>query len=203
MANNLFSPNSLVVSIILLSSSLFAFFNNPVYAYAVAEAAAVILAPSPTPAVVVVTELVDQVCNRTSNYTSCVAALYSDPRTPDADRYTLAYVSFGLAYLNARKTLEHITQLLKNSSSSSNSHSQLQICQRDYKKGVVNLESALNDLNSETFFDLPRSANDTATAAHDCQTRYPSFNIIDSMSLMFLCQICFVVSKLFTGPLLN
>ncbi|KAJ6863852.1 hypothetical protein NC651_034611 [Populus alba x Populus x berolinensis] len=41
------------------------------------------------------TALVDKVCKQTSSYPFCVRSLYSDSRTPEADEYTLAYISVG------------------------------------------------------------------------------------------------------------
>lgn len=148
-----------------------------------------------------VTEIVDKVCKKTSNYKNCVDTLYSDPRTPDADRYTLAYVSFGLAYANAVQTRDRIAdELLLHKNDSDSRHEILQnlrICERDYNKAVKFLESALNDLNSETFFTLPSYANHTARLADDCQAHYPTFT---SASLNSICQICtLVIASLYSG----
>ncbi|WRX14400.1 Pectinesterase inhibitor domain - like 10 [Theobroma cacao] len=57
------------------------------------------------------TKLVDKVCNQTSNYTFCVEALDSDPRTPAADAYQLAY-------LNATATQYRIAELLNDNNTS-------------------------------------------------------------------------------------
>lgn len=178
--------------------------GNNEYEY---ENAAAGSAPSPSPSGGAadnhrkVTEIVDKVCKKTSNYKNCVDTLYSDPRTADADRYTLAYVSFGLAYANAVQTRDRIADELllhKNDSASRREIRQnLQICERDYNKTVKYLESALNDLNSETFFTLPGYANHTARLADDCQAHYPAFT---SASLNSICQICtLIIVNLFNG----
>ncbi|KAK2640458.1 hypothetical protein Ddye_028253 [Dipteronia dyeriana] len=138
------------------------------------------------------TQLVDRVCNKTSNYSLCVETLYSDSRTADADSYTLAYISFGLAYNTATDTRSQITDLLKNNATSDD----LKRCLKDYNTAVEALGSGLNDLNSETFFTLPRYANTTSRSAEDCEAHYKS---LVSTTIKFICQICVVVANLFNG----
>ncbi|KAK0602751.1 hypothetical protein LWI29_036658 [Acer saccharum] len=141
------------------------------------------------------TQLVDRVCNKTNNYSFCVNALYTDPRTPDADTYTLADISFRLAYKAATNTSRLITQLLKNSTTTDD-HDNLKRCLKDYNTAIEALGSGLNDLNSETFFTLPRYANTTSRSAEDCEAHYKS---LGSTSIKSLCQICVVVANLFNG----
>ncbi|KAK4851418.1 hypothetical protein QYF36_014955 [Acer negundo] len=141
------------------------------------------------------TQLVDRVCNKTNNYSFCVEALYTDPRTPDADTYTLADISFRLAYKTATNTRRQITQLLKNSTTTDD-HDGLGRCLKNYNKAIEALGSGLNDLNSETFFTLPRYANTTSQSAEDCEAHYKS---LVSTSIKSLCQICVVVANLFNG----
>ncbi|KAK0594756.1 hypothetical protein LWI29_000168 [Acer saccharum] len=138
------------------------------------------------------TQLVDRVCNKTNNYTFCVKALYTDPRTPDADTYTLAYISFGLAYNTATNTRRRITHLLKNNATTDG----LKRCLKDYNKAIEALGSGLNDLNSETFFTLPGYANTTSRSAEDCEAHYKP---LLSITIKSLCQICVVVANLFNG----
>lgn len=154
------------------------------------------------------TKLVDAVCRKTySSYSFCVESLYSDPRTPSADSYVFAYISFGLAalaYLNASTTQQHVAHLLNKSAGG---HSQqLHTCYHDYNKAVSALQLAYNDLNSETFFELADLAAVASLAAHDCQAAFnATFSPLTNMNrdLKGLCKICVVVSKLFTGLALN
>lgn len=75
------------------------------------------------------TKLVDAVCRKTnSSYSFCVESLYSDPRTPTADSYVLAYISFGLAYLNASATQHHVARLLNNKTQGGHQLQQLGTC---------------------------------------------------------------------------
>ncbi|TKY72299.1 Pectinesterase inhibitor [Spatholobus suberectus] len=146
-----------------------------------------------------VTKLVDQVCAKTSNYSFCVESLYSDPHAPDSDRYGLAYVAFRLAYLNATSTRDYITKLLKKASSTPY-RMHLQKCASDYEKAISAIEIAYNDLNSETFFDLADLAGVASHGAEDCQATFKG-SPLDFMNnaLKGLCEICVVISKLFTG----
>ncbi|PRQ28171.1 putative pectinesterase inhibitor domain-containing protein [Rosa chinensis] len=148
------------------------------------------------------TKLVDSVCRKTySSYSFCVESLYSDPRTPTADSYVLAYISFGLAYLNASTTQQHVARLL-NKTAAGHSQQQLQRCYHDYNKAISALQLAYNDLNSETFFELADLAGVASLAADDCQAALnTTFSPLTNMNsdLKGLCKICVVVSKLFTG----
>ncbi|KAF3451921.1 hypothetical protein FNV43_RR08017 [Rhamnella rubrinervis] len=150
------------------------------------------------------TVLAIEICKKTSNYTFCVESLYADPRTPNADRYTLAYITFGLAYVNATATQDYIAQLLKKKAGHEHDRKQrLRRCQRDYNKAVSSLEAAYNDLNSETFFELADLAGDAARSSKDCQAAFNGthYHPLGSRNrdLKGLCEICVVVSKLFTG----
>ncbi|XP_061344312.1 cell wall / vacuolar inhibitor of fructosidase 2-like [Gastrolobium bilobum] len=149
-----------------------------------------------------VTKLVHEVCSKTSNYSFCIESLYSDPHTPESDQYGLAYVAFRLAYLNATGTSDYIKKLLKKANSSSY-RMHLQRCDRDYKKAVSAIETAYNDLNSETFFELADLAGVASHGAEDCQATFLGslHSPLDFMNnaLKGLCEICVVISKLFTG----
>ncbi|KAF9676499.1 hypothetical protein SADUNF_Sadunf08G0008300 [Salix dunnii] len=148
------------------------------------------------------TRLVDKVCNQTSNYTFCVETLYSDPRTPEADSYTLAFIAFGAAYTNANSTRDYIAELLKNNSSQ-DYHSRLGICSHDYLRAVSKLEEAYNDLNSETFFGLAKLAGVASKASDHCQNAFRGISSPPLGSrngdLKRLCEIGAVIAKLFTG----
>ena len=150
-----------------------------------------------------VTQLVDEVCAKTSNYSFCVESLYSDPHTPQSDQYGLAYVAFRLAYLNATGTSDYIAKLVKKATSS-HYHMLLQRCAHDYKEAVSAIETAYNDLNSETFFELADLAAVASDGAEDCQATFKGtthYSMLDFMNnaLKGLCEICVVISKLFTG----
>lgn len=149
------------------------------------------------------TKLVSDVCNRTSNYTFCVSALYDDPRTPTTDAYGLAFVAFGMAYLNASATQGLITKLQKKSANETRQFRLLETCRLDYKKAISALEMAYGDLNSETFFELAELAGNASAAAKHCQAAFKDAPhrplTARNLGLRGLCEICVVVSKLFTG----
>lgn len=152
------------------------------------------------------TKLVDEVCHSTSSFSLCVESLYTDPRTPSANRYVLAYISFRLAFLNASSSQDHIAKLLKHTKAKAKAKAGptqqvLRRCYHDYSKAVSALSSAYNDLNSETFSELVDWAGAASLAADDCQlvvkTTYPPLTTMN-LDLKRLCEICVAVSKLFT-----
>ncbi|XP_030476867.1 cell wall / vacuolar inhibitor of fructosidase 2-like [Syzygium oleosum] len=165
-----------------------------------------VIALSVGPSSAAATEIVKRVCEKTSDYRYCVAALYSDPRTPNADAYFLAYISFGLAYLNATHTRDHISRLLRSPDLAPRSPrltTSLQSCRRGYAAAVTELASAYNDLNSETFAGLAGYAGGGARAAGDCDrafagSAYAPLVAGRNRDLKRLCEICTVVSELFT-----
>lgn len=153
------------------------------------------------------TQLVDNVCKQISNYTFCVDTLYTDPRvqSPDADSYLLAYISFGLAYLNATDTLSQIGSLLKTAARKHkvDSIEGLRRCESGYRKAVSALEEAYNDLNSETFSNLKDLVGVASNAADDCEGAFKKTGRTSPLTkrnedLKGLCEICVVVSNLFT-----
>lgn len=101
-------------------------------------------------------ELATQVCKNATNFSFCQAAVYSDTRAPEADRYLLSYIVFGLEYKNATNTSDCIDVSLE----SMEGHAKLEIieamqkCQRDYEEAIQAISEALNDLDSETFEGL-------------------------------------------------
>ncbi|XP_075664056.1 pectinesterase inhibitor 2-like [Castanea sativa] len=172
----------------LCLSLLFAIsiFIQPSYA---AAAATTTIQPS---------NLVKKVCSQTSNYDFCVETLYADPRTPEADRYVLAYVIFGSAYQSATTTHDQITSLLKNATASQ--RPRLKRCDRDYTKAVSKLLEAHDDLDSETFESLAKLSRIASSAADDCETSFKGTRsplTTNNKGLKGLCEICVVVSKLF------
>lgn len=153
------------------------------------------------------TALVDKVCKQTSSYPFCVHSLYSDSRTPEADEYTLAYISVGVAYNNATSTQHYISDQLRsievNGSSHHDQQQRLQMCSRGYQRAVSALTMAHNDLDSETFFELARLAAKASSGANDCKAAFkgvpsPTALAKGNQDLVLLCEICGVVAKLFT-----
>ncbi|KAF7827542.1 putative clathrin assembly protein [Senna tora] len=144
-----------------------------------------------------------EVCAKTSNYTFCMKSLYSNRHTPGADRNRLADIGFRLAYINASRTRQHIGELLKKATSSGNYKRHLQVCASDYDKAVSAIGNALIDLNSETFFELADLAGTASRSAHHCEATFEGTHksplTFMNNDLKGLCEICVVISKLFTG----
>ncbi|WCJ34629.1 hypothetical protein M5689_015926 [Euphorbia peplus] len=140
------------------------------------------------------TQMVDSICKKTSDYTSCVKSLYSDRRTPGADQVTLAYIAVDLAYSNAAATRDLISEMLSNSSSDVN----LRGCAVDYANAVSKMQMASNDVNSETFSELTSLSAKAYDSADHCQKSFPSFTKRNN-DFKALCEIVGAVGKLFTG----
>ncbi|KAG5561017.1 hypothetical protein RHGRI_004142 [Rhododendron griersonianum] len=149
------------------------------------------------------TELVESICKNTTTYAFCVDSLYSDPRTPTADAYVLAFVSFDLAYANATRTEAYVRALLGRGGSRGEYSRLLERCDRLYGEAVSALALALNDLDSETYSELASYAADSAREAGDCQAAFRGTAFRSPLTRMNrdlrgLAGICIVVSNLFT-----
>lgn len=143
--------------------------------------------------------LVDMVCKQTSDYKFCRDALYSDPRTPDADEITLTYVAFGLAYRKASSTQDQITSLL--SKSTGPLHQQLKQCHGDYAMAIAKIQEALTDLDSETYDGLADLATKASNQAEDCESAFKGTNsplTSNNKDLKGLSEICAAVAHLFS-----
>ncbi|XP_058202714.1 cell wall / vacuolar inhibitor of fructosidase 2-like [Rhododendron vialii] len=155
------------------------------------------------------TKLVESVCKNTTTYAFCVDSLYSDPRTPTADAYVLAFVSFDLAYANATSAEAYVRALLgrrhRRGSSRRDEYSRLlERCDRLYGEAVSALALALNDLDSETYSELASYAADSARKAGDCQAAFRGTAFHSPLTRMNrdlrgLAGICIIVSHLFTA----
>ncbi|XP_058202715.1 cell wall / vacuolar inhibitor of fructosidase 2-like [Rhododendron vialii] len=146
-------------------------------------------------------ELVESVCKNTTIYEFCVDALYSNPRTPTIhDPYSLAYISFTLAVVNASDARLNMQILLKSSRSRSEYSKLLRRCVQLYGEAEVTLGQAFNDMNSEDY-NLASYAADSARNARDCQAALGG-RVTDSRlsrmnrDFLRLAQICVVVSNL-------
>ncbi|KAE9591551.1 hypothetical protein Lal_00039108 [Lupinus albus] len=144
-------------------------------------------------------KLVDDVCANTSDYSFCIKSLYSDPRTANANRVVLAYVAFGLAYLDAISTSEYIEKLISKTISRGD-RVNLEDCAADYEKAESKLLIAHNDLDSETYYALGDYAGNASLAVEHCQgiikETYPKLHSRNH-DFKGLCEIFIVVSKLF------
>ncbi|KAF8031663.1 hypothetical protein BT93_D0774 [Corymbia citriodora subsp. variegata] len=143
--------------------------------------------------------LVDKVCKQTPDYKFCSDALNSDPRTPGADRITLAYVAFGLAYRNASSTQRRITSLLRNSTGPVHQH--LEQCRGDYATAIAKIQEALANLDSETYAGLDVLASKAGDRADDCESAFEGTKspLTDSNKVLKgLSEICVAVAHLFS-----
>ncbi|KAF9619863.1 hypothetical protein IFM89_009645 [Coptis chinensis] len=138
-------------------------------------------------------------------FLSPILVFLSSCSYPDVDNYLLAYISFGLAYINATDTSSQITLLLKNATTVRDEYliAGLTKCGRSYKMAISATEEAYNDLNSETYSNLRDLASVAAQSAANCEgalngTARPSLLTRRNKGLRGLCEICVVISNLFT-----
>ncbi|XP_058202720.1 cell wall / vacuolar inhibitor of fructosidase 2-like [Rhododendron vialii] len=147
-------------------------------------------------------ELVESVCNTTTIYEFCVDALYSNPRTPTIhDPYSLAYISFTLAIVNATDARLNMQILLKSNSSRSLYSKPLRRCVQLYGEAAETLGRALNDMNSDDYYDLAPYAADCTRKADNCQAAFGGRATDSRLSRMNrdfrgLAEICIVVSNI-------
>ncbi|KAK9270415.1 hypothetical protein L1049_025994 [Liquidambar formosana] len=100
--------------------------------------------------------LVRESCNKTTltqwNYTFCVEALESDPRTASAsDLLTLANIAIELAIANATKAQAHLYDMLKNSDTGSNFKAPLEGCVHWYDMMIESFGEALDGVRKKNY----------------------------------------------------
>ncbi|XP_047944542.1 cell wall / vacuolar inhibitor of fructosidase 2-like [Salvia hispanica] len=137
-------------------------------------------------------DLAVAVCRNTTDFAFCRAAVYSDPRAPGADRYELIDIIFRLAYRNASDTRGYIAGKVKSGAG------ELKKCLGDYDKAVAILEGMLNDLNSESYFDLDSRSLDIQSRVIDCGKGLRIGVIARrNQNMLKFANMCYAVSKLF------
>ncbi|XP_026377932.1 cell wall / vacuolar inhibitor of fructosidase 2-like [Papaver somniferum] len=150
-------------------------------------------------------ERVDSICNQTSNPKFCVDAIYTDPRAPDANMVALAYISFGLAFTNATNTLSFIKELQYQRFNGPQGIFGLKQCGLAYRKAKNALDTALIDLESDTY-ELEQYAAVAAQSADRCEHSLNSTRMMKQISvrsrlirrntdLKLLAGICSVISS--------
>lgn len=143
------------------------------------------------------TDLAIQVCKNTTDFTFCHDAVYSDPHTPGADRYQLIDTIFRQAYLNASDTRKYIGEEIKLGGGG------LEKCLANYNGSVKVLESMLNDLNSESYYELDIRSLEVERNVRACikglrlRGRSPLALAQRNQIMLKFANMCYVVSLLF------
>lgn len=142
-------------------------------------------------------ELATEVCKNTTDFAFCRAAIYSDHRAPNADRYELIDIAFRKAFLNASDTRDYIASKIKSGGGGKSDN--LKKCLGNYKKAVQILAEMLDDLNSETYYELDVRSLDVERSVRACKKGLhgPSPITKRNDNMLKLANICYVVSKLF------
>ena len=127
-------------------------------------------------------KLVEGVCHETNNYSFCIQALESDPKTRAAKNYMdLAVIALNLGISNSTATRSYIARLYKNPKKKRDHRkkSALKSCLWGYDGTVLSFRSALMELKED-----PLTANYNAKVAGDgavyCSSFMASARIKDS-----------------------
>ncbi|KZV32891.1 hypothetical protein F511_01402 [Dorcoceras hygrometricum] len=147
-------------------------------------------------------ELVNQVCKNTTVFDFCRTVINSDPLSKGADEVALVYIVFHGAYANASRATDYIVSWIE---SRKIGHSDetlvgMKKCLRFYRWAVNSLGEALDNIYSDTYYELDRSAADAEGFARDCKA---SFNgrsspmSVMNQDLIKYSYVLFAVSQLF------
>ena len=133
--------------------------------------------PSPAHAA---SELVEGICHKSQNYSFCIQALESDPKTPAAKDYMdLAEISLTLGISNATDTRSYVTDMYENSRTDPKKKPTLKACISAYDGAVVSFKSAFGELKEDVL-----TANYDAKVAGDgavsCEDQLVSGGVKDS-----------------------
>ncbi|KAE8727405.1 putative Tetratricopeptide repeat-like superfamily protein [Hibiscus syriacus] len=151
------------------------------------------------------TELLEQVCNHTSDTVFCVTTLIADPNAggPQALAGDLANAALRSAQTKATHAQALIALLLQNATNSLDRHS-LQICQSSNNEALSQLSSANNEFNSDSLDSMVGLMNGAAGVTKAClneiQGRGHHFSLLAAVNadLIKLCEICIVSTRYFT-----
>ncbi|XP_073158967.1 cell wall / vacuolar inhibitor of fructosidase 2-like [Henckelia pumila] len=147
---------------------------------------------NPIPALSDTTGLATKVCKSTTIFDFCHAVIYSDPRAPTADRVTLAFIAFELAYANTSKAAYQIASRDKDVG--------MQKCQRLYGWAAQSFSEAMGNMYSQVYGGLDRLAVKGEGYARDCESSFsdrPSPLSVMNQDLINFSNICDAVSHLF------
>ncbi|KAL2467043.1 Cell wall/vacuolar inhibitor of fructosidase 2 [Abeliophyllum distichum] len=146
-------------------------------------------------------QLANQICKNTPNFSFCQAAIFSDPRASAADRYVLSYIAFGQAYRNATSTKNYIGFSLKSIKAYANPTilSGMQKCRGFYEDAIRALSEVQNNLDSESFYGLDKAAIDVESSIRACEASFSGQSPMsqENQNLMQLLKICYAVSQLY------
>ncbi|XP_073294304.1 pectinesterase inhibitor-like [Primulina huaijiensis] len=94
--------------------------------------------------------LIQQVCEKTHDYSLCVSSLKSDPRGLKADLKDLVVIMMDIALVKSMKILELIIKL-KKTASDPLVISSLNVCSSEYGSSMDSLREAIDALESNSY----------------------------------------------------
>lgn len=115
--------------------------------------------------------LIQETCKKASqvNYTLCITALESDPRSPTADLAGLGSISIQLALANATQTWSHIQEMLKSGRFDSYDKARLEDCLELYSEAISNLTESLKALKDKSYLDVNVQVSAAMTDSDTCE----------------------------------
>ncbi|XP_073158970.1 uncharacterized protein [Henckelia pumila] len=147
-------------------------------------------------------ELVNKVCKNTTIFDFCRTVIYSNPLAKNADSFTLAYIVFREAYTNTSKATDYIASWIETKKAGDKNETPVGMkkCLRFYKWAFHSLGEALDNIYSDSYYELDRSAADAEGYARDCEATFngrPSPMSAKNRDLINYSNVCLAVSQLF------
>ncbi|XP_073030863.1 pectinesterase inhibitor-like [Primulina eburnea] len=147
-------------------------------------------------------ELVNEVCQNTTISDFCRTVIYSNPLAKNADRFTLAYIVFREAYTSTSNVTDHIASWIETTKVGYKDETLVGMknCLRFYRWAVHSLGEALDNIYSDTYYELDRSAANAEGYARDCEASFngrPSPMAVNNQDLIKYSKVCLAVSQLF------
>lgn len=147
-------------------------------------------------------ELVNKVCQNTTIFDFCRTVISSNPLAKNADRFTLAYIVFREAYTNTSKATDYIASWIETKKVGDTDETLVGMkeCLRFYRWAGHSLGEALDNIYSDTYYELDRSAADAEGYARDCEANFngrPSPMATTNQDLIKYSNVCLAVSQLF------
>ncbi|XP_073022628.1 pectinesterase inhibitor-like [Primulina eburnea] len=116
-------------------------------------------------------DLIQQVCEKTHNYSLCVSSLKSDPRGIKADLKDLVVIMMDLALVKSIKISELIIKLNKTASDPL-VRSCLHVCSIEYDTSIGSLQDAIDAFESNSYDESYRQLTVAASGPGNCEETF-------------------------------
>ncbi|XP_075478867.1 pectinesterase inhibitor-like [Primulina tabacum] len=112
--------------------------------------------------------LIQRICKKTNNYSLCVSALKSDPRSLNANSKNLALIMINTTLVKANQISELILKLNKTTSDPI-IHACLTLCSMDYNHSIADIQGAIYSFKSSDFEESANHLSFSSIAPGDCE----------------------------------